>query len=183
MKPFKAKKYPKEVHKYIADLKKLKIFLMLMKFLNILIDCFNCWPLHIFPYSTDPKDKEKRNKWTCGTCYGTFSLTPGKRKKKPLTGLRLCDQQKGREKRYLIREWQISKGDIIYIRMRSIFGLVGWIWGCGCYPVIKKRAHPSQIFILNKLEQLCVWCQTDKSLNKSFSLFFPNSRLVFKNKM
>lgn len=33
-----------------------------------------------------------------------FQPDPGSQKKSTLTGLRLCDQQKGREKRYLVRE-------------------------------------------------------------------------------
>lgn len=57
------------------------------------------------------------------------NLTPGSQKRRTLTGLRLCDQQKGREKRYLVREWQISKATYLYSRREGAFTCQVLAWG------------------------------------------------------
>lgn len=87
---------------------------------------------HPLPQTLNPATHLNRLHWPAeeqeGDADGFFNLTPGSQKKRTLTGLRLCDQQKGREKRYLVREWQISKATDSYSTEKRSFHLSSGFW-------------------------------------------------------
>ena len=59
-------------------------------------------PTYFMSYSTNSMDKVRSQRGQEAVTY--FRPDPRRGKKRTLTGLRLCDQQKGREKRHLVRE-------------------------------------------------------------------------------